>query len=84
MSQISIWGRNIYEKDPSLSCCGVKRDFFFQVTVYECLEGGVIAVLQSYIDEDVSKDGHHSVIYEMHKSLFTGILSYGTVFIDRL
>lgn len=24
-----------------------------QVTVYQCLEGGVIAVLQSYIDEDV-------------------------------
>lgn len=27
----------------------------FQVTVYQCLEGGVIAVLQSYIDEDVNK-----------------------------
>lgn len=27
--------------------------FAFQVTVYQCLEGGVIAVLQSYIDEDV-------------------------------
>lgn len=26
-----------------------------QVTVYQCLEGGVIAVLQSYIDEDVRK-----------------------------
>ena len=25
------------------------------MTVYQCLEGGVIAVLQSYIDEDVSK-----------------------------
>lgn len=25
----------------------------YQVTVYQCLEGGVIAVLQSYIDEDV-------------------------------
>lgn len=75
MTQISIWGRNIYK---------VNFSFSFQVTVYECLEGGVIAVLQSYIDEDVSKDGHHSVIYEMHKSLFTGILSYGTVFIDRL
>lgn len=58
MSQISIWGRNIYKVNFSFS-------FSFQVTVYECLEGGVIAVLQSYIDEDVSKDGHHSVIYEM-------------------
>lgn len=57
MSQISIWGRNIWK---------VNFYFSFQVTVYECLEGGVIAVLQSYIDEDVSKDGHHSVIYEMH------------------
>lgn len=27
---------------------------FLQVTVYQCLEGGVIAVLQSYVDEDVS------------------------------
>ncbi|KAG6397824.1 hypothetical protein SASPL_139272 [Salvia splendens] len=26
-----------------------------RVTVYQCLEGGVIAVLQSYIDEDVNK-----------------------------
>ena len=26
---------------------------FSQVTVYQCLEGGVIAVLQSYVDEDV-------------------------------
>lgn len=24
-----------------------------QVTVYQCLEGGVIAALQSYVDEDV-------------------------------
>lgn len=72
MSQISIWGRNIYK---------VNFSFSFQVTVYECLEGGVIAVLQSYIDEDVSKDGHHSVIYEMHQSLFIGILSNGTGFI---
>lgn len=24
-----------------------------RVTVYQCLEGGVIAVLQSYVDEDV-------------------------------
>ena len=31
---------------------------FFQVTVYQCLEGGVIAVLQSYIDEDVSFHNH--------------------------
>ena len=27
-----------------------------QVTVYQCLEGGVIAVLQSYVDEDVCED----------------------------
>ncbi|KAL6536757.1 hypothetical protein OROMI_026338 [Orobanche minor] len=26
-----------------------------RVTVYQCLEGGVIAVLQSYIDEDIRK-----------------------------
>lgn len=26
---------------------------FLQVTVYRCLEGGLIAVLQAYIDEDV-------------------------------
>ena len=26
------------------------------MTVYQCLEGGVIAVLQSYVDEDVCGD----------------------------
>lgn len=37
-----------------------------QVTVYQCLEGGVIAVLQSYIDEDVRSCKHTvvpSVLY---------------------
>ena len=29
--------------------------FIPQVTVYQCLEGGVIAVLQSYVDEDVCR-----------------------------
>lgn len=36
--------------------------FFLQVTVYECLQGGVIAILQSYIDEDVSYSCHREKI----------------------
>ena len=32
---------------------------FSQVTVYQCLEGGVIAVLQSYVDEDVCEPSTH-------------------------
>lgn len=52
----------------SCTCCKMLLIFilfFCQVTVYQCLEGGVIAVLQSYIDEDVSKDSHHSAIVQM-------------------
>lgn len=40
-----------------------KKEFvflLFQVTVYQCLEGGVIAVLQSFVDEDVRKDTSYS------------------------
>lgn len=36
------------------------------MTVYQCLEGGVIAVLQSYVDEDVCEDRCHSLNYSSH------------------
>lgn len=42
--------------EQKIKCFTCSVRFFlppFQVTVYQCLEGGVIAVLQSYIDEDV-------------------------------
>lgn len=41
--------------------------------MYQCLEGGVIAVLQSYVDEDVS-EGYHLLsnkylLFLLHKGL---------------
>ncbi|KAI4322824.1 hypothetical protein L6164_022481 [Bauhinia variegata] len=34
-----------------------------RVTVYQCLEGGIIALLQSYIDEDVSEGSKEESFY---------------------
>ena len=42
--------------------------------MYECLEGGVIAVLQSYIDEDVSKDESRPVVILSNAFVYLFIL----------
>ncbi|CAN1761442.1 Polycomb group protein FIE1 [Linum perenne] len=42
-----------------------------RVTVYQCLEGGVIAVLQSYVDEDVRTHTCLLFIYQKDESFYT-------------
>ncbi|KAF4365820.1 hypothetical protein F8388_014476 [Cannabis sativa] len=44
-----------------------------RVTVYQCLEGGVIAVLQSYIDDDVSCYSHSLFILQEITAYLTSI-----------
>jgi hypothetical protein len=47
-----------------------------QVTIYQCLEGGVIAVLQSYIDEDVCEHSCHLLILLLSYSSYVKSIAF--------